>query len=465
MSLAPFSIIVAVDGGNGIAKDGMMPWANKGDGKFFRETTMGKGRNAVVMGRITYESIPPQHRPLEGRRTVVISRTWDQRDHPEVLVFPSFLDALIGLGANLSLYDDIFVAGGEQIYNEAIKDYLYLCKNIHVTKFKIDYDCDQFFPWDNVKDFKTAVDPPRMRDYTRYNFIPNVSHGEYKFLNLLEEVIRDGEIRPDRTGVGTHSLFGKMVEYDISENIPIFTTKKVSYDAIIKELLFFISGDSNTKHLEERGVTIWRGNTSREFLDKNGKTNLAEGDMGPGYSHQWRHWGAEYEGCDNDYSNKGVDQLERLVRGLREEPHSRRNILSSWNVSQLDEMALPPCHILAQFNVSTDRKYIDCILYQRSADLFLGVPFNVASYSILTYMLGHICGYKPRTFIHMMGDAHIYSNHGDGVKRQIKRVPRPFPTLKFRRSTKIKEIDDFTFEDFIVDDYSSWGYIKGEMAV
>ncbi len=465
MSLAPFSIIVAIDASNGIAKDGTIPWSSRADLKFFRDVTFGKGRNAVIMGRITYESIPPAHRPLEGRRNVIISRTWKQEDHPEVLVFASLLDALIGLGANMSLYDEVVIAGGEQIYAEAIRDFLYLCQKIHVTRFKTDYDCDQFFPYDSIKDMRTASDPAKMRDYTRYLFLSTEVHPEFSYLNLMSDILEKGEIRPDRTGVGTHAMFGKTVEYDITERIPIFTTKKVNHDAVIKELLFFISGCSDTKRLEEQGVAIWKGNTSREYLDKNKLSKLQVGDMGPGYSHQWRHWGAEYEGCDADYTGKGVDQLRRLIDGLREDPHSRRHILSSWNVGQLDQMALAPCHILAQFNVSTDRKYLDCMLYQRSADMFLGVPFNVAAYAVLTWMIGHVTGLRPRRLIHVMGDAHVYSNHADSVKRQVKRMPRPFPHLKFRRATKIKELDDFTFDDFIIEGYTSWPYLKGEMAV
>ena len=465
MSLARFSIIVAIDAGNGIAKDGQIPWNSKADQKYFRDITMGKGRNVVIMGRVTYEAIPVQYRPLQGRRCVVISRSWSQDDHSEVITYPSLLEALAGLGGNMQLYDDIFICGGEQVYSETIKDYMYLCNKIHVTRFKTDYDCDQLFPFDEIKGCPTACEPARMREYTRFVYLPSYDHSEYSYLNLMEKVIKEGESRTNRTGVITQSLFGTKMEYDISDRLPVFTTKKLDYDSIIKELLFFISGQTDTKRLEEQGVKIWEGNTTREFLDKRNLSSYQEGDMGPMYGFQWRHWGASYNGCDEDYTGKGMDQLQTLIAGIREEPHSRRHVMSAWSADQIDDMVLAPCHVLCQFNVSADRKYLDCCLYQRSADMFLGIPFNVASYSILTYMIAHITNLKPRKFTHMMGDTHVYTTHLDAISRQLKRIPRPFPRLSFRRATKINEIDDFSYTDFIIDGYTSWPRIRAQMAV
>jgi thymidylate synthase len=254
------------------------------------------------------------------------------------------------------------------------------------------------------------------------------------------------------------------MRFDLRDRIPILTTKKVFYDSIIKELLFFISGKTDARILTAQGVKIWEANTKKATLEKQGLT-WDEGDMGPNYPHQWRHWGAEYVGCDADYTGKGIDQLQKLITGIREDPHSRRHILTAWNPSQLAQMALYPCHILAQFNVSGDRKWLDCQLYQRSGDLFLGVPFNITSYALLTYMIGHITGLRPRTLIHIIGDAHIYNNHGEQVRRQLGRHPRPFPRLSFREATRIHEIDDFTHNSFIIEGYSSWPAITAEMAV
>lgn len=464
MSLAPFSIIVAIDHGNGIAKDGEIPWNSKEDTRFFRETTLGKKRNVVIMGRLTYLSIPEEHRPLSDRRCAVISRTMKQENHPDILVYASFVEALAGIGNSLSSYDEVFVAGGEQLYREAIVDYAYLCQKIYVTKFKTDYHCDQFFPMDLVRNYPIAGDPVKTRDYTRFVFTPKVDHDEYGYLRLLDQVREYGEPKPDRTGVGVRSIFGTRLEFDLRERLPVLTTKKIFLELVIKELLFFISGKTDGKILEEQGVKIWKANTTVEALASRGLI-WNEGDLGPSYGHQWRHWNAPYTGCDSDYTGQGIDQLQELVQGLKEDPHGRRHLLTAWNPEQNDQMCLPPCHCLAQFNVSSNREWLDCQLYQRSADLFLGVPFNITSYCLLTAMIGHVTGLKPRRLIHVMGDSHIYNNHIEQVLRQSKRTPRCFPLLKFRESHKIHNLVDFTVDSFIITNYTSWSPITAEMAV
>jgi dihydrofolate reductase/thymidylate synthase len=370
MSLAPFSIIVAVDSANGIAKlneytkIGELPWDSKSDMKHFRDTTIGRGKNAVIMGRVTYESIPLNCRPLLQRHCIVISRTWKQEDHFNISICSSLIEALSILGGSIKNYDEIFIAGGEQIYKEALISFLYLCKKIYITKFKTDYECDQFFPLEKVKDFDMFQNVYKTKEYTRYFFTPNINHEEYQYLNSLKHIMENGESRPDRTGVGTTSIFGMKMEYDISERLPVITTKRVSINNILRELLFFISGKTDTRILEEQGCKIWKGNTSREFLDSRG-LDYEEGDIGSAYGFQWRHWGAEYDGMQTDYTDKGVDQLSELITGIKEDPHSRRHILSAWNVSQLSTMALHPCHMMCQFYVSGDRKFLDCQLYQR----------------------------------------------------------------------------------------------------
>lgn len=465
MALCPFSIIVSIDACNGIAKNRSEPWVNKDIGKFIRETTIGRGKNVVIMGRNTYENIPEERRPLEGRRCVVVSRSWRQEEHPEISVYPSLIDALAGVGASMNQYDDVFVIGGEQLFNEAVKKFIYLCKKIIVTKFKVDYTCDQHFPYDLVKDYPLVVDPIKMKDYTRYSYAPKVTHDEFQYIKALENIKRDGELKSDRTGTGTISMFGSIhMEFDLRDRIPIITTKKVSYDIIIKELLFFISGKTDTSILSDDGIKIWEANTSKKKLEELGLP-WDQYDMGPGYGFQWRHYGAEYRGCHEDYKGEGIDQLKTLINNIRNNPFSRRHILTAWNPNQLDEMALPPCHMVAQFNVSGDRRYLDCELYQRSGDMFLGVPFNITSYCLLTYMIAHITGLKPRKFTHVIGDAHIYNNHSSAVNRQIARTPRPFPTLSFREATRLHEIDDFKFDSFIIEGYTSWPIITADMAV
>jgi len=463
MSLANFSIIVAIDAGGGISKEGEMPWKSRSDMTFFRDTTMGHRRNAIIMGRVTYESIPKEHRPLRGRHCIVISRTLRQEENPEITVSTSLLEALQISGGRS--YEEVFIAGGEQIYEEAVRNFLYLCRKIYVTKFKTDYECDLFFPWESIKDFPEFRNSTQTRDFIRYIFAPQIDHQEYQYLNLLKKVMDEGESKIDRTGIGTVSTFGARMEFDISERIPILTTKKVNFDNIIKELLFFVSGKTDTNILRDQGVKIWVKNTTREFLDERGLTDWEEGDMGAGYGFQWRHWGAKYEGADTDYREQGIDQLTTLVQQIKENPQSRRHILSTWNVSDLDKMVLPPCHCLVQFNVSGDRKHLDCQLYQRSGDLFLGVPYNIASYSFLTCMIGHLTGLRPRKLIHIIGDAHIYNNHCSQVRKQITRIPHPFPTLKFRKSARIHNIDDFEFDSFLIQGYTSWPSISAQMAI
>jgi len=465
MSLSTFSILVAIDENGGIAKDGKIPWKNPGDMKFFRELTYGRGNNAVIMGRITYETIPPVFRPLKGRVNVVVSRTWKQEDHPEISVCSSLLEALKTVGSSIKKYDELYVIGGEQIYNEALNEFLYLCRKIYVTKFKTDYDCDQFFPWEKVESLEQFQDTQKTQDYVRYFLKCDERHEEYNYLDLLFRVSTTGEKKRDRTSVGTRSLFGSQMEFDISERLPVLTTKKLFYNLVFKELLFFISGKTDSKLLEAEKVNIWKGNTSREFLNERGLEDYDEGDIGPLYGFNWRHWGAEYQGADKDYVGQGIDQLQRLIDGIRDDPYSRRHVLSNWNVSCLDEGVLEPCHVLAQFNVSGDGRYLDCQLYQRSGDMFLGVPFNILSYCTLTYMIAHIVGLKPRRFVHTIGDTHVYNNHAEQVSKQLKRTPLPFPSLKFRRSMALKEIDDFEFDSFILDGYKSWPKINAEMAI
>jgi len=465
MSLARFSIVVATDAGSGIAKDGFPPWTSNADTKFFRDITIGSGKNVVIMGRVTYESIPPKHRPLEGRRCVVISRSWNQEDHPEVLTYPSLLEALIGLGGNIRLYDDVFICGGEQIYSEAVRDYMYLCNKVYITKFKTDYDCDQAFPLEVFRECPQAREPSKMRDYTRYTYLPHEYHPEYQYLDLMKKISEEGEIISDNTGVGSHSLFGVSLKYDISERIPLFTTRQLNCDSIVKELLFVISGKTDSKILESQGVKTWKNLTTKEALDKRSLDSYLEGDMGPLYGYQWRHWGASYPGCKEDYSKIGVDQLQVLIKAIREEPHGSKLVLTAWNPEQVDAAAVVPSHILCQFSVSANRKFLDCCLYQRSADLFLEVPNVIASYSILTYMIAHITNLRPRCLTHMMGTAKVLSNHDTLIKRQLSRTPRPLPHLKFRRATKLNEIDDFVFDDFVFEGCTSWPRIRIEKSM
>ena len=292
---------------------------------------------------------------------------------------------------------------------------------------------------------------------------------EQAYLDLVQNIIDNGEFRPDRTGTGTYSLFAPpQLRFNLSSGtFPLLTTKKVFMKGILHELLWFIKGSTDAKLLSEKGVKIWEGNGSREYLDSLGLTDRREGDLGPVYGFQWRHFGAEYKDCDSDYSNQGFDQLAEVINTLKTNPYDRRIIMSAWNPPAFEEMALPPCHVFCQFYVNFpkdgSKPRLSCQMYQRSCDMGLGVPFNIASYALLTYMIAMVVDMEPGEFIHVMGDAHVYSNHVDAVKEQLQRTPRTFPKLNIKR--KVNDIDDFKFEDFEVVDYDPYGPIKMKMAV
>lgn len=289
-------------------------------------------------------------------------------------------------------------------------------------------------------------------------------HEECQYLDLAREVIDKGEKRDDRTGVGTKALFGRTMRFSLmDETLPLFTTKRTYWVGIAHELLWFLSGSTDSKELEAKRVNIWKGNTSEEFLEKKGLGHYERGEIGPGYGFQWRHWGATYEGCRADYSGKGVDQITEAIDKIMKNPTDRRILVSAWNPSAIPQMALPPCHYSFQFFVHTETKELSCMMNQRSADLGLGVPFNVASYALLTHMVAHVTGLKAREFFHVMGDCHVYLNHIEAIQKQLERTPYSFPKLRFKR--KVDNIDDFCFEDFDLVDYQCHPTIKMEMAV
>ena len=291
-----------------------------------------------------------------------------------------------------------------------------------------------------------------------------------QYLDLLQHILDKGERKEDRTGTGTIAVFGYQMRFDLRDGFPLVTTKKVHLKSIIHELLWFLNGDTNIEYLAKNGVRIWddwpykkyknsmsfAGETMREFSARvAAEPDFAKqwGDLGPVYGYQWRSW----PGTDGSQ----VDQISGLIRDLKEKPDSRRHIISAWNVADIGQMTLPPCHCLFQFFVSNGR--LSCQLYQRSADTFLGVPFNIASYSLLLMMIAQVTGYEAGDFIHTFGDAHIYTNHLEQVELQLSRSPRPLP--KMRINPGVKDIFEFQYEDFELVDYDPHPHIKGLVAV
>ncbi|MBR3285805.1 MAG: thymidylate synthase [Bacteroidales bacterium] len=262
-----------------------------------------------------------------------------------------------------------------------------------------------------------------------------------QYLDLLRHIYDDGVVKTDRTGVGTKSIFGWQSRYDLSEGFPLLTTKKVHLKSIIYELLWFLSGSTNIGYLKEHGVSIWD-----EWADENG-------DLGPVYGHQWRSWPTPDGGS--------IDQISKLIETIKHNPDSRRMLVSAWNVAEVDSMALPPCHCLFQFYVAQGK--LSCQLYQRSADTFLGVPFNIASYALLTMMIAQVCGLEPGDFIHTTGDTHLYLNHLEQAALQLSREPRPLPRMII--NPEVKDIFSFKYEDFTLEGYDPWPAIKAPVAV
>ena len=278
------------------------------------------------------------------------------------------------------------------------------------------------------------------------------------YLDLLRYVRQTGEVRKDRTGVGTLGIFGAQLRFDLAQGFPLVTTKKVHTKSIIQELLWFLAGRTDNAWLTERGVSIWNEWATAEQCAKFGR---GEGELGPVYGHQWRNFGATKK-ADGTYNSDGVDQIKLLIEQLKKNPASRRHLVTGWNPLEADKVALPPCHTLYQFHVSTDNR-LSCQLYQRSADLFLGVPFNIASYSLLTHMIAQVTGLKPGHFVHTFGDAHIYSNHLEQVDLQCSREPRPLPRLIL--NPEIKDLFDFKYEDITIEGYDPHPGIKAPVAI
>ncbi|CAM6093066.1 unnamed protein product [Calypogeia fissa] len=506
-----FQILVAATRENGIGKDGALPWSLPSDMKFFKRITtqtasIGK-KNAVVMGRSTWLSVPAKFRPLPGRLNVILSRTMSPEDvaahGSDVMVCRSLHEALEVLTSptNAAAIETVYVIGGGQVFGEAMTSPF--CDAIHWTEIESEFDCDAFCPAVDSNLFAVwGSSAPAMENEIRYSFVTFVrrkgknqsyvaelngtskangktdestecivgflpefirhKHEEYQYLDLINDIVENGNVKGDRTGTGTISKFGCQMRFNLRKSFPLLTTKRVHFRGILEELLWFISGSTNAKILQDKDVKIWDGNSSKEYLDKLGLTDREEGDLGPIYGFQWRHFGAKYTNMHADYSGQGFDQLADVIHKIRTNPDDRRIMLSAWNPADLHLMALPPCHMFAQFYVANGE--LSCQMYQRSCDMGLGVPYNIASYSLLTCMIAHVCDLLPGDFVHVLGDAHVYKTHIEPLQIQLRNSPKPFPTLKIK-SSAAKDIDSITANDFELIGYDSCKKIAMQMAV
>jgi thymidylate synthase len=289
---------------------------------------------------------------------------------------------------------------------------------------------------------------------------------EKNYLNLIEDILNTGELRENRTGINTISKFGTHVSFDLKKGFPLLTTKRVFFRGVVEELLFFLSGESDTTILKNKGIKIWEGNTSREFLDKRNLTEFKEGEYGESYGYNWRHFGKEYipiKHRDEHYLPEGgIDQIKTILQLLKTDKYSRRILFTAWNPSVLDRIPLPPCHIMAQFYVNKNDE-LNCHVYMRSVDVFLGLPFNIASYSLITHIFAYLSELKVGQIHFSFGDSHIYTNHIEQVKIQLSRDCKELPTIKIKEG--IKDIESFTFDSFILQNYISHDTIKADMAI
>jgi dihydrofolate reductase / thymidylate synthase len=482
------SLIVAIDQNYGIGKNGSIPWHSSRDLQQFAKLTTG---HTVIMGRKTWKSLPPSKRPLPNRRNVVISASGlmcitDEKDGvdkkttiPDV-VYNNIESAIKSETARITNFEKqkVFIIGGASLYNYCLTHPL--LREIYVTTLNDSYDCDTFIDQAKLNDIiqpnnnlinhshsirdRTPVCYTKSLLYsseTEYSCKYSLSyHGEDNYTQLAHGILMSGNERTTRNAV-VLSQFGKRLEYDLRNGFPLLTTKRMFWRGIVEELLWFLRGDTNVKHLKENGVHIWDGNTSRQFLDANGMTHLKEYDGGAIYSHQWRHFNAEYVDCDTNYTGKGYDQIADCIDQIQHNPTSRRIMFSAWNPSQFKDMSLLPCHVSYQFYVDVDSNELSCMMTQRSADVFLGLPFNIASTALLTTLIAHHCDLKPSRIIINLGDTHIYGTHRGTMLQQLKNAQYGFPRVEIK--CKKERIEDYTFDDMKLCQYYSHPAIKADM--
>ena len=443
------------------------------DMEYFKNITMG---HTIVMGRGTWDSIG--NRVLPGRKSIILTNNPNLKSKHEAVSMMT-LEKFLELQTNNreSVY---FVIGGGKIFNILLQNAFTLPRELYITETTVpqgyiqglskDFSYIEYIP----KCYRiTSVSEKYMEGdctfrFIKYRYETRNSSNEQEYLKLLSNV-SNGEERPDRTGVGTVSRFGKQMRFDISESIPLLTTKRVPWKTCIKELLWFLRGDTDSKLLEDQGIKIWKGNTSREFLDSRG-LSYKEGVLGACYGYQWRFYGAEYKEEYADTSkakpSDGIDQIMQVIETLKTDPSSRRMIVNTWNPTFLDKMVLPPCHFCFQFYASgKSLKELSCHIILRSNDLFLGAPFNIFEYAVLTCIIAKKCGMTPKELVYTISDAHIYKNHLEQVQEQLHRVVRSEPVLILDDSIKTKDFSEMSIDDFEIVGYFPDKVIKGEMAI
>ena len=453
-----FDVILAMTKDYGIGSKGNLPWTCKEELQLFKKKTMD---GILIIGRKTALTLPK----LKDREIVVLSTNHNAMEVRKQLginvssVFSSIYDVL-------NFYDyiryserKIFIAGGAQLYNEIFSLWKYKINKVHLSVMNDEFECDTFI---NFNPFEWTVDTMTKHDkFTHYVLTPKISE-ESKYLCLLNDVYINGLVKTGRNG-NTKSLFGKTLEFDLTNGFPLLTTKKMFFRGVVEELLFFIRGNTDSTLLEEKKINIWKGNTNRQFLDSIGKNTYRPGIMGPMYGYQWRNYNAPYNSNKAAPCEKGLDQLADVVDKIRNDPHSRRILLTDFNPLQANDGVLYPCHsIIIQFYVSEG--FLDIFCYNRSSDLFHGLPFNIASTALFHIFIATITGLTARKFVLSLGDAHIYESHYEVVGKQLKRIPFKFPELKINKDLKtLEDIENLTYEDISVEKYNYYPTLKAKM--
>lgn len=443
-------VIIAINDKYGIGKDGKLPWHCPEDLKIFSQKTR---NHIIIVGRKTAETLPK----LVDRTVFVISKSDCKIDNNDPYFFKD-VDTSIEYAKKVFPDKKIFIAGGAMLYESIFLHYQQYISKIHISRIKNSDECDTYFYIDKYIDVqKWTSDDIKGSGYFVHYVLEREKSSDEPYLYLLSNVMKEGEIRKTRNAT-TKSLFFKHLSFDLRDGFPLLTTKKMFFRGIVEELLFFLKGETNSKILEEKGVNIWKGNTSREFLDKSGMNNRKEGMMGPMYGYQWRNFNAPYDE-EKGRGTEGFDQIKYVIDLIKTDPSSRRIIMTDYNPLQAKEGVLYPCHsILNQFYVSD--KFLDMSVYNRSQDLFLGTPFNIASSALLLFIIAKMTNLTPRMLHMSLGDVHIYEQHYDAVFTQIRRNPFSFPKLKIKH---IENIDNLSSSDFVIEDYNSHPSIAAPM--
>lgn len=471
------SIVCFTNPSGGISKDNTLPWLvdKIGDLEYVRTLTTlsanGK-KNILIIGRKTLETLPKSMLESSNREFYVLTRgscsdfkpvisESEKSPKENIKYFNKPKELYVKL---MNRYytsrdvDKIYVFGGAEIYRIFLENRW--IDTMYITKINKHYDCDTFFPLELLEKSYVLESSSEVDNKGRIFQIWNrMEHPEYNYLKLLENVYYCGEKRQTRNGI-TFSTFGKTLEFDVKKHgFPLLTTKKMFTKGIIKELLWFIKGHTNSNELSKDGVNIWKGNTTREFLDSIGLNHYSEGCAGPIYGYQWRHFNAPYDPIEMKHKSSGVDQLMNIINELKTNPNSRRLVMSGWNPEQMSQMCLPPCHVLYQFYVENGE--LSCQMYQRSADLFLGLPFNIASTTLLTYIIASMTNYNVGKVKICIGDAHIYNEHVENVLEQMTRMPLEFCRVSIKN--KRETLEEWMYEDFSIENYTSHEPLKSIM--